>query len=143
MFTGFLVLGVGMIAIPLPLFLPLGPMQLPAMALAAFLSGLGGPMFFLPMMTAFQELFEGPDLRAIIRLRLALASLSMTIGAASGSYFFRHAGAAFTIIGCGTIIAGGGLAGVLAATTAQRRVRRSALMKLDRSGAPASAKPTQ
>jgi DHA3 family macrolide efflux protein-like MFS transporter len=143
MFSGYIVLGVGIIAIPLPLLLPLGAGQLPAMMLAAFFGGLGGPMFFLPMMTAFQELFEGADLRGILRLRLALTSLAMTVGAASGPYLFKHAGAALTVIGCGAIITAVGLAGVLTTTIARRRFQQFQPIKVDSSGTSASSKSTQ
>jgi DHA3 family macrolide efflux protein-like MFS transporter len=111
MFTGYVILGVALAALPLPmLFLPEAA-RLPVMMLLAFVSAMGGPMFFLPMMTFLQTHIEGPDLAGVIRLRLALIAASMMIGTAVAPLLFETIGVVATVMVAGGIIAAIGLWG--------------------------------
>ena len=113
MFTGYVILGGALALVPLPLlFLP-EPVRLPAMMMAAFATGMGGPMFFIPMMTFLQTHIDGPDLASVIRLRLALIASSMMFGAALAPLMFREIGVIATVMAAGSVIAAIGLWGAL------------------------------
>lgn len=113
MFTGYVILGGALALVPLPLlFLP-APLQLPTMMVAGFAAGMGGPMFFIPMMTFLQTRIDGPDLASIIRLRLALIAASMMVGAALAPLLFREIGVIATVVVAGGAIAAIGLWGAL------------------------------
>lgn len=83
------------------------------MMVAAFASGLGGPMFFIPMMTFLQTRLEGADLVGVIRLRLALTAASVMAGAGLGSLLFGQFVAPATVAMAGIAIALIGLWGSL------------------------------
>jgi hypothetical protein len=84
-----------------------------AMAGCALLAGLGGPFFFLQFLATVQTRHAGPDLTAVLRLRLAVVAAAMMLGAAIGPVPFHLLGAAPTVALCGGIIAAVGLWGVL------------------------------
>ncbi|OAK62039.1 hypothetical protein A3K87_19310 [Variovorax paradoxus] len=105
MFNGYVVLGGALALVPLPFWLLPQAAWLPSMMAAAFVSGLGGPMFFIPMMTFLQTRLEGAELTSIIRLRLALTAAAMMAGAGLGSLLFGGLGAAVTVVMAGGLIA--------------------------------------
>lgn len=105
MFTGYLILGTGLALVPILLWILPPFLALPAMLLACFAAGLGGPMFFIPMMTLFQTGLNRPDLSSLIRFRAALSAAAMMLGSAVSSLFFDSLGAAPTILLAGTLIA--------------------------------------
>ena len=105
MFTGYLILGTGLALVPILLWLLPPFLALPAMLLACFAAGLGGPMFFIPMMTLFQTGLSRPDLSGLIRFRAALSAAAMMLGSAVSSLFFDSLGAAPTILLAGALIA--------------------------------------
>ena len=53
------------------------PLLLPAMMLAGFVGGLGGPFFFIPMITRMQTAYRGSEIARVFRLRLAVMAASM------------------------------------------------------------------
>lgn len=117
MFAGYLVLGAGLAALPLaPLWLPEAA-QLPATMLLAAVSGLGGPLFYLPMMARLQARFAGADLAAVIRLRLAGMAAGLLASALLAPALFAGFGAVATICGAGAAVALVGLAGALRGPT--------------------------
>lgn len=83
------------------------------MMAVAFASGLGGPMFFIPMMTFLQTRLDGADLVSVIRLRLALTAAAMMVGAGLASWLFDRFGAPGTVVIAGLAIAGVGVWGNL------------------------------
>lgn len=113
MFAGYVILGGALALVPLPLLLLPEPVRLPAMMMAAFGAGMGGPMFFIPMMTFLQTHIDGPDLASVIRLRLALIAASMMIGAAGAPVLFREIGVIAAVVVVGSAIAAVGLWGAL------------------------------
>lgn len=98
MFSGYIVLGGGLALVPLPLWLLPEVSWLPSMMLAAFVSGFGGPIFFIPMMTFLQTRLQGANLASVIRLRLAMISAAMMAGAAAGPFMFGGIGAPVAIL---------------------------------------------
>jgi hypothetical protein len=60
MFTGYLVLGSAPALVPVPLWVLPEEVQLPVIMLAAFVSGLGGPTFLIPMMTFHDDVSANP-----------------------------------------------------------------------------------
>jgi MFS transporter, DHA3 family, macrolide efflux protein len=105
MFTGYLILGTGLALVPILLWILPPFLALPAMLLACFAAGLGGPMFFVPMMTLFQTGLNRPDLSSLIRFRAALSAAAMMLGSAVSPSLFGGLGAAPTILASGTLIA--------------------------------------
>ncbi len=105
MFTGYLILGTGLALIPILLWILPPFLALPAMLLACFAAGLGGPMFFIPMMTLFQTGLNRPDLGSLIRFRAGLSAAAMMLGSAVSSLLFSGLGAAPTILAAGALIA--------------------------------------
>lgn len=113
MFNGYVLLGGALALVPLPFWWLPQAAWLPAMMAAAFASGLGGPMFFIPMMTFLQTRLEGTDLVSVIRLRLALTAAGMMAGAGLGTWLFDALGAAATVVLSGLAIASIGAWGSL------------------------------
>ena len=111
MFAGYVVLGSGLGLLAAAFIAMPEGWQVPVAMVLAFVSGLGGPMFFLPMMTRLQAQFSGADLAGVIRLRVTLTSAAMMIGATLGPPLFHALGTAATVGACGTLIAAVGLAG--------------------------------
>jgi hypothetical protein len=114
MFSGYIVLGLGMGSTALPALIGLGPFELPAIMLAAFIGGWGGPIFFLPMLTTMQTRLSGADIAAIFRLRIALTSASMALAALAGTWMFEWPGTIPTVILAGLLMAATGWAGLVA-----------------------------
>src|SRR5690606_29803012 len=82
MFTGYIVLGGGLATIPILMWVLPPAVAMPFMMSACFVAGLGGPMFFIPMMTFFQTDLPQADLGSLIRFRLALSAAAMMLGSA-------------------------------------------------------------
>jgi DHA3 family macrolide efflux protein-like MFS transporter len=113
MFSGYIVLGVGIGATPLPVLIGLGSWELPATMLASFIGGWGGPIFFLPMLTTLQTRVSGGDIAAIFRLRIAITSASMALAALAGSWMFADLGAIVTVIFAGVVMVATGSVALL------------------------------
>lgn len=112
MFSGYIVLGLGIGSTPLPVFLGLGAWELPMTMLAAFVGGTGGPIFFLPMLTTLQTRVSGADIAAIFRLRIAITSASMALAALAGSWMFADLGPVVTVIFAGVVMVATGSVGL-------------------------------
>lgn len=104
MHSGYIIMGLGIVGLPLPLLLQFGGMELVAMAILAAFTGFGGPRFFLLMLTEFQMRLNGTDLTALLRLRVALQAAAMASGGALGLVLFAAIGPAWTVIACGIAI---------------------------------------
>jgi len=105
MFGGYFLLGAALAVVPLPLWLLPDGFRLPAMMAAAFVSGLGGPMFFIPMMTFLQTNLAGQDLVSVIRLRLAVIAGAMMIGSGLAPLLYAHVGSGLSVVAAGIVIA--------------------------------------
>jgi predicted MFS family arabinose efflux permease len=104
MYSGYVVMGLGIVALPLPLLFELGSAELPSMMLFSATTGLGGPRFFLLMLTEMQTRITGTDLTALLRLRVALQAASMAAGATAGLLLFASIGPHWTVMLCGVAI---------------------------------------
>ncbi len=113
MYGGYFLLGVGLALVPLPLWLLPEAARLPAMMVAAFASGLGGPLFFIPMMTYLQTSLAGQDLVSVIRLRLAVIAGAMMIGSGLAPLLFARLGAGPSVLAAGLFIAAAAVWGLL------------------------------
>lgn len=104
MHSGYIIMGMGIVALPLPLLLHVGSLELATMAVLAAFTGFGGPRFFLLMLTEFQMRLNGTDLTALLRLRVALQAAAMASCGALGLVLFDMIGPAWTVIVCGIAI---------------------------------------
>ena len=112
MYGGYFLLGAGLALVPLPLWLLPEAMRLPTMMIAAFASGLGGPLFFIPMMTYLQTNLAGQDLVSVIRLRLAVIAGAMMIGSGLAPMLYTHLGAGPAVVAAGMFIAAAAIWGL-------------------------------
>jgi MFS transporter, DHA3 family, macrolide efflux protein len=113
MFTGYIVLGSALAAVPLLMWTVPGNARLPAMMVAALVAGAGGPMFFLPMMTYIQTHIDPSKLGGVLRLRFAMISAAMMVGSAIAPPLFDRLSAPAVILLCGACIAFVGLFGTI------------------------------
>jgi hypothetical protein len=88
-------------------------MLLPAMMLGGLLAGLGGPFFFVPMLTRMQTVFHGHDIARVFRLRLVVMAAAMLAGSVIATWCFELMGAVATQFACGALIFAVGTAGYL------------------------------
>ena len=77
MFLGYVAMGSGFALMALAVWTFDNPLLLPAMMLAGFVGGLGGPFFFIPMITRMQTAYRGSEIARVFRLRLAVMAASM------------------------------------------------------------------
>lgn len=111
MFSGYILLGSGLAFVPILMWVLPPVMAMPFMMAACFLAGIGGPMFFIPMMTFFQTDLPQSDLGSLIRFRLALSAAAMMLGSVLGPLVFGSIGPAFAILLSGGLVCGVGLLG--------------------------------
>jgi predicted MFS family arabinose efflux permease len=104
MHSGYVIMGLGMSCLPLPLLLDFGGIEIVAMMACAAITGFGGPRFFLLMLTEFQTRLVGTDLTALLRLRVALQAAAMALGGVLGLLLFATIGPAYTVLACGLAI---------------------------------------
>src|SRR5215475_11156264 len=110
MFLGYVVMGVGFTWLALSAWL-LPPNQLlPAMMVGALMAGLGGPFYFVPMVTRMQNVFHGHDIARVYRFRLVMMAASMLVASLAATWCFELMGAVATQLGCGLLILGIGAA---------------------------------
>ena len=113
MFLGYVVMGVGFTWLALSAWL-LPPSQLlPAMMVGALLAGLGGPFYFVAMVTRMQNVFHGHDIARVYRFRLVMMAASMLVASLVATWCFELMGAVATQLACGLLILAIGVAGHL------------------------------
>ena len=83
------------------------------MMVGGLLAGLGGPFFFVPMITRMQTIFHGHDIARVFRLRLVVMAAGMLVASLLATWCFELTGAVATQLGCGLLILGGGVAGYI------------------------------
>jgi MFS transporter, DHA3 family, macrolide efflux protein len=111
MFLGYVVMGVGFSWLALSVWLLPSAALLPAMMIGGVLAGLGGPFFFVPMITRMQTVFHGHDIARVFRLRLVVMAAAMLVASLVATWCFELMGAVATQLGCGLMILGTGIAG--------------------------------
>jgi MFS transporter, DHA3 family, macrolide efflux protein len=79
MFLGYVAMGSGFALIALAVWVFDNPLMLPAMMVAGFISGLGGPFYFIPMITRMQTVYRGAEIARVFRFRLAIMAGSMLV----------------------------------------------------------------
>jgi hypothetical protein len=114
MYLGYIAMGAGFTLIALAAWTMPEGWLLPAMMLAAVIAGSGGPLFFIPLITRAQTVFEGPDIARVWRLRLAIMAGSQLLASLLATWLFEVLGAAVTVLGCGLFIFVAGIAGHMA-----------------------------
>jgi MFS transporter, DHA3 family, macrolide efflux protein len=126
MFLGYVVMGVGFTWLALSAWL-LPPSQLlPAMMVGALMAGLGGPFYFVPMVTRMQNVFHGHDIARVYRFRLVMMAASMLVASLVATWCFELMGAVATQLACGLLILGIGVSGHLVCRRHEDRVRAGA-----------------
>ena len=113
MFLGYVVMGIGFSTLALVVWLLPPDRLLPAMMVGALLAGLGGPFFFVPMITRMQTVFHGHDIARVFRLRLVVMAAAMMVSSLVATWFFDLMGAVATQLGCGLLILATGIVGFL------------------------------
>jgi hypothetical protein len=113
MFIGYVVMGSGFSWLALSVWILPSDALLPAMMLGGLLAGLGGPFFFVPMITRMQTVFHGHDIARVFRLRLVVMAAGMLVASLLATWCFELIGAVATQLGCGLLILGTGVAGYL------------------------------
>lgn len=111
MFLGYVVMGIGFAFLAVSVWLLPSHMLLPAMMLGGLLAGLGGPFFFVPMLTRMQSVFHGHDIARVFRLRLVVMAAAMLAGSVVATWCFELMGAVATQFACGALIFVVGAAG--------------------------------
>lgn len=111
MYLGYVAMGGGFVLMALAAWAMPAGLMLPAMMLAAVVAGTGGPLFFIPLITRTQTVFEGADIARVWRLRLAIMAGSQLLASLLATWLFDALGAAMTVLGCGLFIFMAGVIG--------------------------------
>ena len=113
MFLGYVAMGSGFSWLAVSVWLLPAAVLLPAMMLGGLLAGLGGPFFFVPMITRMQTVFHGHDIARVFRLRLVIMAAAMLAASLVATWSFELVGAVATQLGCGLLILATGIVGHL------------------------------
>jgi DHA3 family macrolide efflux protein-like MFS transporter len=125
MFAGYTVMGAGFTFVGLAAWLVPADRLLPALMLGALAGGLGGPFFFVPMVTRLQQVFHGSDIARVYRFRLAVMAASMLLWSALATPLLDAIGAVATEFLCGLVIVAVGVGGWIVSHRHEDRERRS------------------
>ncbi|MBR2820103.1 MAG: MFS transporter [Reyranella sp.] len=104
MFLGYVAMGGGFSFLALAVWFLPAEALLPAMMLGALVAGVGGPFFFVPMITRMQTVFHGHDIARVFRLRLVVMAAAMLVSSLVATWFFEVMGAVATQLACGLLI---------------------------------------
>lgn len=126
MFLGYVVMGTGFSWLAVSVWLLPSGALLPAMMIGALLGGLGGPFYFVPMITRMQTVFHGHDIARVFRLRLVVMAAAMLASSLIATWCFELIGAVATQLGCGLLILAVGVAGHFLCRRIERQQRRGA-----------------
>jgi len=113
MFLGYVAMGTGFSLLALSVWILPPDKLLPAMMLGGLVAGLGGPFFFVPMITRMQTVFHGHDIARVFRLRLVVMAGAMLAGSVIATWSFELMGAVATQLACGLMIFAVGVAGFM------------------------------
>src|SRR4029077_21073556 len=126
MFMGYVAMGSGFSWLALSVWLLPADRLLPAMMLGGLLAGLGGPFFFVPMITRMQTVFHGHDIAHVFRLRLVVMAAGMLVASLLATWCFELMGAVATQLACGLLILAVGVAGHVLCRRVENRERAGA-----------------
>lgn len=126
MFLGYVAMGTGFSWLALSVWLLPREGLLPAMMIGGLLGGLGGPFFFVPMITRMQTVFHGHDIARVFRFRLVVMAAAMLVSSLVATWCFELMGAVATQLACGLLIFAVGIVGHLICRRHERRERRGA-----------------
>ncbi|MBS0537980.1 MAG: MFS transporter [Proteobacteria bacterium] len=124
MFLGYVAMGTGFSFLALSVWLLPPNVLLPAMMLGGLCAGLGGPFFFVPMITRMQTVFHGHDIARVFRFRLVIMAGAMLAASIVATWFFEMMGAVATQLACGVSILAVGVVGFLWCRRYEREQRR-------------------
>ena len=113
MFLGYVAMGMGFVLLALAAWGLPNPYKLPGMMLSGMVSGLGGPLFFIPMITRMQTTFRGAEIARVFRLRLAIMAGSMLVFNLGATPLFDLIGPTHTELYLGLMLLGLGVGGHL------------------------------
>src|SRR6185369_3400016 len=103
MFLGYVVMGIGFSWLAISVWLLPRDALLPAMMIGGLLGGLGGPFFFIPMITRMQTVFHGHDIARVFRFRLVVMAGAMLVASLVATWCFELMGAVATQLACGLL----------------------------------------
>ena len=121
MFLGYVAMGTGFSFLALSVWILPSGLLLPAMMLGGLCAGLGGPFFFVPMITRMQTVFHGHDIARVFRLRLVVMAAAMMVASLIATWGFELMGAVATQLACGLLILAVGIAGCLLCRRVENR----------------------
>jgi hypothetical protein len=113
MFLGYVAMGMGFVLMALAAWGLPNPWKLPGMMLSGMVAGLGGPFFFIPMITRMQTTFKGAEIARVFRLRLAVMAGSMLVFNLGATPLFDLIGPTHTEFYLGLMLLGLGVGGHL------------------------------
>jgi MFS family permease len=111
MYVGYIAMGGGFVLMALATWAVQPHWLLPAMMLTSLIAGIGGPFFFIPMITRLQTVFRGADIARVFRIRMALMAGMQLIASLGGTVLFEKWGASNTVLASGLFILIVGLIG--------------------------------
>ena len=126
MFLGYVVMGVGFTWLALSAWMLSADQLLPAMMVGGLLAGLGGPFYFVPMVTRMQSVFYGHDIARVYRLRLVMMAAAMLVASLVATWCFELMGAVATQLGCGLLILATAVSGYILCRRHEGRQRAGA-----------------
>lgn len=135
MFMGYVVMGSGFSLLALAVWILPPDRLLPAMMVGALMAGLGGPFFFVPMITRMQTIYHGHDIARVFRLRLVVMAAAMLAASLVATWCFQELGAVATQLGCGLVILATGVVG----TVLCRRIEAREIATRAAASSPTSA----
>jgi DHA3 family macrolide efflux protein-like MFS transporter len=124
MFLGYVAMGTGFSWLAASVWLLPTSVLLPAMMIGGLFGGLGGPFFFVPMITRMQTVFHGHDIARVFRFRLVVMAAAMLVSSLLATWCFELMGAVATQLACGVLIFTVGAVGHLVCRSHERRERR-------------------
>ena len=127
MFLGYVAMGTGFSWLAASVWLLPATCCLPAMMIGGLFGGLGGPFFFVPMITRMQTVFHGHDIARVFRFRLVVMAAAMLVSSVVATWCFELMGAVATQLACGILIFTVGAAGHLVCRRHERRERRGSV----------------
>ena len=111
MFMGYVMMGVGFTWLAVAVWILPSTLLLPAMMLGGLLAGIGGPFYFVPMITRMQTVFHGHDIARVFRLRLVVMAAAMLVSSVLATWSFELMGAVGTQFVCGLMVLAIGVGG--------------------------------
>lgn len=113
MFLGYAIIGAGLALTAIAQSMPPSLPQVLAMAVLAFVMGVGGSMAGIQMLTFFGSRMDADDYAGVLRLRLVLVTGAAIASTALGPWLFATVGTSPTVFVCGSLLLAAALLGGL------------------------------